>query len=547
MSMRMDRAAVSKLADRRLDAAAHERDRYVDLAIEFVDEASGEVLGEFGGRWDRTEKRYADEDSRERLVKTLHVGQLDAARWFDEWLANYQAARAGDVEAKARGVYDAIYYGGRRSGKSDFGFACAVAFALAEPGSIVWVVVPTEAFLGEPAMYLESIMPREWYRSIEKPAPAYYLINGSQIIVRSGHVARKLKQGKADFVLVNEGQALIGQSYDTLSASIVDTGGLIMTAANPPDIGDPGDWVADLIAETERGDRVHARAFFFDPLLNPHIDQVALAALAEKYDAHTFDVQIRGLLLSTPDTVLHAWNRMANEKSVPELSECTEEFTKYFEGHEMRDIVSIDVQSFPWIAAIRLRAYRDPMAPNDMEQAFLWGVGESYVEKGDELDTARDLMNLGLIPSRTLTIMDASCFWQQAQRDQTLQRAEFRGKGSSDMMRSAGFRLVVPPDQHMKANPDIVDRVRGANSRIGTKAGHARVFVDPKLCPMTVASIRGWKTRNGKPSRTSKKAHGGDAITYAIWRFFPRRVETTKVEVTKLPPRLGGRDRMKGF
>ena len=74
------------------------------------------------------------------------------------------------------------------------------------------------------------------------------------------------------------------------------------------------------------------------------------------------------------------------------------------------------------------------------------------------------------------------------------------------------------------------------------------MFLDPKLCPRSIESIRKWKTRpNGMPSRSAKWAHAGDAITYAVWRFFPRRGETNKVETIPMQKRFEGRDRLKGF
>lgn len=127
------------------------------------------------------------------------------------------------------------------------------------------------------------------------------------------------------------------------------------------------------------------------------------------------------------------------------------------------------------------------------------------------------------------------------------QRVDFRGKGSMDMFRGAGFRHVVPPDNVMRKNPEIADRCRAANARIGTKKDSRYLFVDPKLCPKTCESLKLWRTMpNGLPSRTSRYAHAGDALTYAVWRFFPRRVETSKVEVQTFK-RFQGPNRMRGF
>lgn len=513
------------------------------MQLDLVDEETGELLGRFGGTWQREFKTYLPDDAPTSRVIKLHPGQIDAALWFVEWLRHYVE---GTVPPDGK-VFDVMLAGGRRAGKSAFMFTAGVCFALAVPGVTVCIVTPSDAFYAEPIAYLESIMPKSWYTSLGSPHWTYYLANGSQIVIRSGQTARRQKQGKVDLYLINEGQAVPTQSYTTLSAGVVDSGGLIITAANPPDVGDPGEWVTDVAIGAQRGDLPFARYYFFDPLLNPHIDQDALAALAHKMDEHTFNVQVRGMFLNRPDTVLHTWNRKENEQPVPALGDCTEAFTKHYEGVPSRDMISVDVQQYPWIAGIRLRAFRNPLTPDDLSTAYLWGVGESFLDHGDEIEVAKDFKAQGVPPRDTLAIMDASCDWQQAERDQEKQRPEFKGRGSMDMFRAEGFRHVVPPDRNMKGNPDIKDRCRAANARIGTKAGLRYVFVDPRKCPRTVESIRKWKTMpSGEPARRSKHAHGGDALTYAIWRFFPRRTDKTSVDIQSIR-RFGGHTRLKGF
>lgn len=535
--------SLQRLAHERLDAAAHASAASVDLQLDLVDEQTGQLIGRYGGKWDRHIRDYVGDAPRSRVIR-LHPGQLEAAEWFDEWIDGHIR---GDVPKEER-VFDAAFTGGRRGGKSALAFTLGVAYALACPGSIVWVVAPSDAFYGEPMEYLESIMPAEWYSSLGWPHWTYFLPNGSTICLRSGHTPRRLKQGRCDFAVINEGQAVPTQSYNTLSASIVDGGGLVLTAANPPDVGDPGDWVADLVGGVESGELNHAVHFFFDPLNNPHIDQTALAALAEKYDEHTFNVQVRGMYLLPPDSVLHAWDRRQNEMPMPELPgmDITREFTKHYEGHAYDDIVGVDVQNFPWIAAVRTRVFRNPQAPDSLEKALLWGVGEVFVEQGDEVDCARELKEAGCVPERTLIIADASCDWQQQQRDETKQRPNYQGKGSMDMFRGEGYRHVVPPDVDMAKNPEIADRVRAANARIGPKVGPRLVYVDARRCPKTVKSVRKWRAKKGRPSRNSQHAHAGDAFTYIIWRFFPRRTDRGSVDVQAIK-RFAGNSRLKGF
>lgn len=534
--------------DRRRVEADRQSERYADLQLDWLDE-SGALIARFGGRYDRMTRKYVGDAPVSREL-VLHPGQVTAAAEFDRWMGIHLGAL--DLPEGEKRLFAWLVSGGRRGGKTFFLIACAIAYAVTVPDAIVWIACPSDTFYGEPIDYLEDLMPASWYSARGWPWWQYDLPNGSRIILRSAFKAQKQKKGRADFVAVNEAQQVPQQSMTALSGATVDNGGLLMAAANPPDVGDKGEWVADMAAEARgagRGERPHERHDFFDPLENPNIDHEALLALAYRMSKHEFDVQVRGMFLSTPDTVLHAWDRgpRGNEQPGPEMGDVTAEFTRRKEGRAYDWIVGVDVQNYPWIAAVIFKVFRNPAAPADLDQALLWAVDEIYEERGDEVDVAIGLRAKGLDGERTLVICDASGDWQQRERDELKQRIEYRGKGSHDMFRGEGFRNVAGPDQDMSANPDVVERCRAANARICNARDQRFVFADPVACRLTVQSIRRWRTsNNGKPSRHSKAAHGGDAFTYVIWRFFPRRKEPGKTEV-KTFKRFAGRDRLKGY
>lgn len=541
--MRKTQIEVQRAAEERLIAGKNAAGLSVDLQLDVYDETTGDLISRFGGKWHKPSKSYTGDADRARVVR-MHPGQVEAARWLEWWFgAHLDGSLAGD-----RMVSDALCAGGRRGGKSVFCMVAVAGYALAVPGSIVWIVVPTVGFFSEMIGYLEDLLPRDWYVTNDRSS-TYTLPNGSQIVIRSGNVPRKLKQGKADFIFVNEGQAMPDASYATLSASVVDSGSLVLTAANPPDQGDPGLWVSKLAGDAQRGTNPHARYFFFNPEKNPHISIAALHALRSKYDKRTYDVQVLGKFLLPPDSVLYEWDQTENEGSAP-MIDITRRFTKHFEGREYDQIVGVDVQNFPWIAGVVIKAFTNPAAPDDMDRALLWGVAEVFFEQGDEIEFARALLALPrIVGDRTLVVCDASGRWQQQERDKDLQRVEVKGGGSWELLRRGGLPHVVAPDRKSKANPNIVERVRAANAVIMNAEGERRLFIDPTSCPMTVASIREWRTNKntGKPSRSSKAAHGGDALTYVLWRFFPRRDDRRTVVHTPVPKRFQGTERTKGF
>ena len=238
---------------------------------------------------------------------------------------------------------------------------------------------------------------------------------------------------------------------------------------------------------------------------------------------------------STLRAVLHALRSGAdgNERPAPRLGkDVTRAFTQKFEGKAVRDIVSMDPQNYPWHAALRWRVFDNPEFPGILQLALLWIVGEVYVEAGDEVDVATQLKAIGVDGDDSIVIMDASSDWQQATRNPIKQREKYKGMGSMDIMRGEGFRDVVPPDPLMDANPQVVDRCRAANAKICNAKARRFVYADPEAAPKTITSIRKWRNRNGKPDRRGLSAHGGDAMTYCLWRFFPRRLGAGgKVEI----------------
>lgn len=538
----MPRNSVQRAAHQRLDEGARASSRYVDLQLDVVDDASGELLYRFGGRWDRKAKDYDGDAPMSRIVRVFDK-QLDFFRDLDAWVGDQVT---GD-RTREDWLGEIVMAGGQRSGKTAMLVVAAIATAISVPGSIVWIVTPSEGFYSEPIAYLEALMPAEWFTSLGWPHWCYSLPNGSQIVLRSAHRTGRLKQGKATAIFVNEAQQVSPEAYAILLGRVFDDGGVVVSAANPPDVGDKGTWLTDYAAQCRRGAREHSAFYLFDPEKNPHIDQRKILDAKSKMDPRTYAIQVKGEFRGLPDQVLYTWDPTENERQRPDLGDVTRQFLQYKEGsaRSYDEVVVVDVQNYPWIVATRYKFFANPEEPTNMDRALAWIVGEVFVDQGDELDTGHMLLRAGVKPDRTLMVIDASCFWQQQQRDEDKQRAEWKGKGSAHMFMSFGFK-VVRPDKAMKGNPDVIDRCRAAASRICTEGGERLVFADPVLAPRTCETIRKWQFKNGKPDRRTKFAHAGDTVTYGLWRFFPRRRRAGKVDVKHVKS-FEGTSRTKGY
>lgn len=429
--------------------------------------------------------------------------------------------------------------GGQRSGKTWLGVPFAVAYAVAIPHSIVWIVSPAERDHEEIQNYLRATMPRNWYSELGAPWYRYTLPNGSKIVLRTAHEPDKLKKGDADLIVLNEAQQVKERAFAICRGRIAAAGGLVIVVANPPE-EEIGQWVGDFAVEAEEGQR-QATFFHLDPLDNPHIDHAPLLAMAKEFDEHTFDVEVRGLFLGERNAALHNWSRLHNEKGPPDdRPDITREVLRHLEGREYDRAVGVDIQRYPHMASCTFQFYENPLATSGiarLEWPHMHATSSLILKAADEDELARAWLEAGYDPERTLIVCDASGEWQFAERDplkvQEL-RNKVQGRGSFDVFRMHGFRHIVKPDRDMEKNPDVNERFRATTSRISTKIigpyGQRYLFSDPRNKELNKA-IRQLPFKNGKPVRYSKYAHACDAFTYPVQRFFPRRIKEKAPEI----------------
>jgi hypothetical protein len=519
----------------------------LDLAIDLRATDGEKDLGRLylaGGKWDRRRKRYIGRPTAARRI-SVHSGQLEAARWFVEWC---RRKVRGDWTGFRR-VWSALFVGGRRGGKTHLGVVAIVIYAVLVPGAKCWCISPRQEETDELLRLFKSIMPKAWYRYRGDPKWEFRLVNGSTIRLLSGYRSAGLKRGGVDIALYNEGQNMSQEGFIQLRGAVVDSGGLVLVPANPPD--EPiGRWVEELW-EKARARKVKVEPFQFDPQKNPFIEYESLADMADETDDLTYRRVVLGVFVPIGDVVFHAWRDGWNLIDVPAgFVDITEEFTKQHLGRAFRHIVGADFQRSPHMAATVIKVYRDPA--DEERTPLLWVVDEIIVENADEDDLIDGLEfppagprcpccagqeQEGYAPNDTAVIADASGDWQDADRT--------RGRGSFDWFRRRGWRFIYQPDSRMKKNPEISERVKVGNALLHARSGKRRLFV-ARHCEQTARAMKLWERRNGAPHRRSDFAHVCDAVTYPCWRFYPRRRAAPPAEV-KIIAKPEGRGRMQGW
>ena len=483
-------------------------ERFVDLCIELREWGPGAApILEVGGRWDRADRRWADE-AHARVVWNVHPGQYEAAHFFADW---FRAYAAGQRVPEWKDVYVMLCAGGRGAGKTDFGSRAAVMVATGISDRIVWCVSPSESETTELQAAIEKFTPDSFYRWLRSEL-VYYLWNGSRISMMSGYNPGTLKRGRVDYWLLNEAQRFPKEAYKMIRPRLADTGGLGFIAANPP--RDPkGRWVMDFYDQAKASKLPGIRLIEFDPLKNPTLDQRGLEVLLPEFGEEDYRREIKGEMLPVGDVVFYAWSDLAeigNVRPVPDVGECTRAFTKKRLGREFDVAIALDFQLAPHMAGVAGKFYADP---SDPERPFSWYTDEIVVS-GTEHELCDELEAHGYDPERTALICDASGWWQDAERE--------KDRASVDILKSRGWKFCFRPQKGSRRNPPIIERILATNARLKATDGVRRAFSVPENMNLNRA-MKMWENRNGAPYKRSDFAHLGDCASYFQIRFFPRK------------------------
>jgi hypothetical protein len=522
-----------EVSDRALQSGASRHD-LIDLSIRFVvadetrDDDEREILS-LGGVWDRDSKSWSGREAESFAEVGLAGDQVAAMDWIAAWFRAYFTGETMSPE-----IYSCLLLGGSRAGKTHLGIRATVAFAVAVPNSRVWMVQEAGASqVDEIEAELDDFLPRDWYK---RKGDQYLLLNGARLIIRSAHQPKALKRGRCDFAFLNEAQNVAELAHSMLRMRTSDTGGLVLGAANPPNDDPAGQWVADYAEQTKAGRRPNSKVFPFDPRRNPHVKREQLEALKSEVDPRTYRIEVLGEIMAPSNAVYHSFSQIENISPTPELGDVTEEFAARIGlGQGVTDLVGMDFQQTPHHVAAVARAFANP---EDARKPFVHFTGEIIVELGDEHDLSDRMYEFGLNPKTTAIVADASGAWQDGKHS---------GEGNSfDILRSLDWGRVHVPDKREKKNPPILERMKNDNRLFQAEDGSRIVHFDDEQCRELVEAVRMWRRKNGFPDRRSKWAHKCDAMSYLLWRCYPRKIVSRQTSYK----RLKGRKRaaqMRGF
>ncbi len=482
-------------------------DRYVALQL-VLRERDCDVVGRFGGKWDRLEERFAGRSDACRVID-LNANQLEAVSFFITWQAKRQRGERREVIA--------FIGGARRGGKSYVSVALGLAFAVDHPGSIVAIVSPTFSKRDQLERQLKALVPSSWGEFHGMPAPGLRLANGSVIQFIGASDPTALKRGRLDCVILDDNQDMAIDSLVMALPAVIDSGGLVIVAANPPRRF-KGEHVLHLRQAVLDGRVEDARVIDIDPAGNTEIDagtRVSVGKILAAIDPKASKADDLGLWLPTGDRVyLEHLDPKRNLVAVPATGEITEEFARRRFSRAYARLGGCDFQSSPHNVAIIFRVYGTVDRPiyHAVDEVITPPIGSPSPDSTEE-ELLHDLEANGYGPERLAVVGDASGQQQDAKHTGP-QRTSY------SVFRSWRYKVVPPVEKRSEKglwskNPPIEDRINLVNKLLS----EGRFLIDPKGCPWLAECMRECplRTVDGRRKPYGKFTHASDAAAYFLF------------------------------
>jgi hypothetical protein len=512
-------------------------DRYEDLRIVVVRDATSEILFAVGARWDRAKGEYFGQAQRCKIIR------LNEAQCLGEEGNNLEEGPALEIkrwfEARQRGderLGEIVLDGARGSGKSVLGVIAVFCIAVAFPGARCLLVSPANTRRHELEVIVKDFIPPRW-RAWSERDMTYTLPNGSTITYLGADDEDALKQGGFEVALLNEAQLMTSRAY------VNATGGLRNLSGRPMGVlilamnyasKERGEWTNDHLDKIEAGLR-GAKHHKLDPALNGFVDENAndiAAGLARSVSPELADIDFSGIRKLLGNMAAPMFKPARIEfgghvgKPPADWVEVTRHVTALKTGYDKgyARVIGADFQRRPGCVAVVFRLFRKPGS----DALVYWA--ERYIEARngyeDELAMAIDeyLNGIGLTARDALVVADSTGRHQDALHQKGT-------KPSHQILREYYF-TVVSPMRKLKqggwgiGNPDVDDSVAQFNCVLMDDCFYVSDEADPN--EFLITSLRKCKTKKRGGSirlddRPPGYSHPVDCGRYVTYYFEPRR------------------------
>ena len=525
------------------DREAEEENRYRDICLVIQGYKRNETLIKAGGRWDAIDKRWCKQEPERAHIIMAGPGQEPFLRWGGRFLVDYRNGHEVDGFQRLIRTRVLLAQSGRRGAKTHglqmFQWAMAVDIPLIRGRSLVcWTIHVSHQ---EEEEYFDNlkgdsaIVPPGWYRWRAR-LQRYELVHGSYVQMVSADTPQTTKRGKVDIAFVNEAQKQKQAMLTNLLYGVADRGGLAILAANPND-SLTGEWVAKFKKGVDEGTLPHAESFYFDPKLNPFIDQQARSDvddIVKLIDPDAYKRDSEGEWLPVGGRVYYDFSardrRDADGKlvkqgcvaTVPQVGmvDVTREITRRRLGRSYDWVAGNDVQGKPHIIGVFGKFFTGKINGfvGTLDSPILWICKELVVDKVHEPEFLDHVDAEGYLTTNTHWVLDASSWWQDSTHSKN-------GVHTIDYFKQRGW-VCKPPQEKKSTRGEFPANPKPASLRYGLSnrlLATCQTMIDPSCVwlieSLTECAVK--KTQSGGVA-TGKHAHVTDGLGYLQWFWFNR-------------------------
>lgn len=374
-----------------------------------------------------------------------------------------------------------VVVAGRRFGKTFLSTAELLNRALSKPDQNVWYVAPTYKAAKEIAWdMLTSQIPREYVGKTNETSLSITLKNGSTIALKGAEKPDNLRGRSLDFVVLDEFADMRKEAwYEVIRPSLSDRQGSAALFIGTPK---GRNHFYDLYGKGVDKDDGW-QSYQYTTIEGGNVPPEEITSAKADLDDRTFQQEYQAQFVNYSGIIYYAFKR--------------EESVIRHDGDRSVIHVGMDFNLDPMSAVLMTRK-GDALHVFDEIVMF----GSNTDEMVAEIRTRYGNGTIVIYPD-------------PASRQR---KTSAGGRTDLSILQNAGFEVRV-----RSSHAAVRDRINSVNSRLLSKDGHRRLFVDPK-CKKVIESLERHTYKEGT-SQPEKDGfdHMNDALGYAVEYLFPIR------------------------
>ncbi len=374
-----------------------------------------------------------------------------------------------------------VVVAGRRFGKTFLSTAELLNKALSEPDQNVWYVAPTYKAAKEIAWdMLTSQIPSEYIDKTNETALTINFKNGSSISLKGAEKPDNLRGRSLDFVVLDEFADMRKEAwFEVIRPSLSDRQGGALFIGTPKGRNHFYDLYGKGVDDDEGW-----KSYQYTTIEGGNVPPDEIESARADLDERTFQQEYEAAFVSYSGVIYYSFKR---EESVRRHTD---------DCHVIH--VGMDFNLDPMSAVLMTRK-DDTLHVFDEIVMFGSNTDEMVAELRERYGNG------------TIVIYPDPASRQR--------KTSAGGRTDLSILQNAGFEVRV-----RNSHAAVRDRINAVNSRLLSKDGQRRLYVDPK-CKKVIESLERhtYKEGTSQPDKDGGFDHMNDALGYAVEYLFPIR------------------------